>query len=244
MYRQKIDPLGWIILTLTFIAALGMFIFTQSAVSETNVGFSYAEAVDDTSLGVHGDIEGAVGPIGLSAEGQLQSGDIYLGNLDLSATWKRLRVASDNKLQGDTLSGLGRQNTMTGSLVFPFLEKYEITVGVFGQNGNPFTPVYELADPSDPTSAELKDAGIQIPEGNLWGISVTGAFDVKGFEIDGKALLDPSNVTHQFRVGIGTGGEILGNFGWSAKANLAVQSHANVVEFQRDTILSVDYQFK
>lgn len=215
--------------------------------AEGNIGFSYSRAVDDVSLGVHGDYEKQVGPVDLSAEGQMQTGDLYLGNVDLSATWKRLRIASDNKLQGATLAGIGRQNTMTGSLVFPFLEKYEITVGVFGQNGNPFDPVYELADSSDPDSAELKDAGIPIPEGNLWGISVTGAFDVKQFEIDGKALIDPNNITHQLKVGVGTGGDLFGGLGWSAKANIAAQSHKTddegVVAFQTDTIIGIDYKF-
>lgn len=220
--------------------------------AEGNIGFSYSRAVDDVSLGIHGDYETQVGtvhfPVDLEAEGQIQTGDLYLGNVDVSVTFKRLRVASDNKLQGATFAGIGRQNTMTGSIVFPFLDTYEISIGIFGQNGNPFDEVYELADPSDPNSAELKNTGIAIPEGNLWGISVAGAFDAKQFEIDCKALLDPNNVTHQLKMGIGTGGDLFGGLGWSAKANIAAQSHKTddterIIAFQTDTIVGVDYKF-
>lgn len=238
MYFRKSFALALIV------AAL---LFALPAFSNT-VGFSYSRAVDDASLGVYGDYEQQVGPVDFDVEAQLQTGDLYVGNVDVSATFKRIRIASDNKLQGATLAGIGRQNVMTGSVVFPFLGKYEVSVGVFGQNGNPFDEIYELADPSDPTSVELKDAGIAIPEGNLWGISVTGAYDVKNFEIDGKALLDPNNTTHQGKIGIGTGGELWGGLGWSAKVNIAVQSYketddVRILEFQTDTIIGVDYPF-
>ena len=230
-----------------FAAMVAVLLCAPPAFSNT-VGFSYSRAVDDASLGVYGDSEKQVGPVDFDVAAQLQTGDLYVGNVDVSATFKRIRIASDNKLQGATLAGIGRQNVMTGSVVFPFLGKYEVSVGVFGQNGNPFDEIYELTDPSNPNSAELKDAGIAIPEGNLWGISVTGAYDVKNFEIEGKALLDPNNTTHQGKIGIGTGGELWGGLGWSAQVKIAVQSHqatdaARILEFQTDTIIGVDYPF-
>lgn len=229
---------------IAFLLCLGLPVFAQQ---HGTIGFSYQQAVDDVSIGVHGDYEDTLGPVDVEVEGQLQSGDLYLGDLDLSVTLGVLRISSDNKLQGDTLAGMGRENIFTGSIVVPFWSNYEVSFGVFGANGNPFTPVYELSNPSDPNSAELKDAGIPIPKGNRWGASLTGGTNFRNFEINGRLLLDPSNVTHQGEIGLGTGGEFWGGVGWSARVTFNAQSHRTddetVVSFQNATIFGVDLPF-
>ncbi|MDE0398892.1 MAG: hypothetical protein OXL96_13940 [Candidatus Poribacteria bacterium] len=232
--------------SLLAILAILAIAFIASADTGT-LGLNYTQAVEDTAWGVHGDYERTVDSVDIEVEGQLQSGDLYFGNVDASAQFNisaiGVRLSSLNQLQGPSLGGLGRQNTLDAALVVPAGD-LEFAVGIFGQNGNPFAPQYELSDASEPLSEVIEtEAGITIPEGNRWGVSVASGLDVSIFEVDLKALLDPSNVTHQARIGIGTGGDLWEGVGWSAKATLALQSHEQVVEVQSTTIVGVAYQF-
>lgn len=251
MNFRNIDPLGWAILIITFIAAIA-FAFCNNVQAQT-IGFNYSRAANESAWGVHGDLEKRVRFVDLELEAQLQSGDLYVGNVDVSAQFNvksiGIKLSSLNQLQGPTLAGLGRQNTLDLAFVMP-ISDVDIAIGVFGQNGNPFAPQYELSDPLDPLSEVIEsEAGITIPEGNRWGISAAVGWNVSIFEIDGKALLDPNNITHQGRIGIGTGGDLsfVDGLGWSAKVNLALQSHkvedVAVVEIQNDMIVSIDYLY-
>lgn len=255
----------------TLAAIITALMLLLSPVFANTIGFNYSRAVDDAALGIHGDYEVTVGSVDIEAEGQLQSGDnLYVGNVDVSGQFNvkgaGIKLSSLNQLQGPALAEIGRQNTLDLAVVVP-IKDVDLAIGVFGASGNPFAPKYELSDPLDPLSEVIEsEAGITIPEGNRWGISAAAGLDVAMFEIDGRALLDPSDVTHQFRFGIGTGGDLWGGLGWSAKANIAAQSHkteeigdrgvkgrqptgslpfspTRITETQVDTILSIDYPF-
>jgi len=230
-----------------FFLILMLAAFVALPAFSNSIGFNYTQAVDDTSWGLHGDYEKKVGSVDFELEGQLQSGDVYVGNADLSVQFNisaiGVKLSSLNNLQGPSIGGLGRQNTLDAALVVP-LGDLDFAIGIFGQNGNPFAPQYELSDVLDPVSEVIEsESGITIPEGNRWGVSAAVGLDVSVFEVDVKALLDPNNITHQGRVGIGTGGDLWEDFGWTAKVNIALQSHENVVEIQSDVIVGLDYNF-
>ena len=235
---------------LTILFATLLFSMFAVFAQANSIGFSYSRAVDDVSVGIHGDYEKSLGNIDVELEGQLQSGNIYVGNLDLSATFiKYVKVSSNNNLKGYELDSLGRENVLSLSAVVPFLENYEVSIGVFGRNGNPFSPAYELSDASNPLSEIIeKNAGITMSEGSNWGVSVEAGFDVSMFEVDIQLLLDPENVRHQGILNIGTGGKLFNNFGWNANLDIISQSideedSESVLEFETSTIIGVNYRF-
>lgn len=238
--------------TLSLMTALVLalvLIFSMFA-QANSVGFSYSQAVDDTSWGVHGDYEKDLGVVDFELEGQIQSGDVYVGNVDVDMTYGFIRLSSNNNLKGYELSTLGRENVLSLSAVLPVLEDYEISVGVFGRNGNPFAvhPLYDRLVTDGYTDEDLvllgvDNAGIQMPEGSMWGVSVTGGFDVAMFEIDVQLLVDPKNVLHQGNLNIGTGGELFGNFDWIAKTDIILQSYDEIIQWQNSSIIGVEYNF-
>ena len=231
-----------------------VLLFSAHLAHANSVGFNYNQAVGDVSTGIHGDYEIDFGLIDAEIEGQLQSGDVYLGNIDAAITFDftfdimsiGLRLASDNTLKGYSIENLGRDNVITGSIVVPILEKYEVSVGVFGRDGNPFVSVFELEDESNPDSLIVeKDAGISMPDDSRIGVSITVGFDVSRFEVDFKALLDPLSKVknHQISVGIGTGGELFGSLGWIIKSDIVGQIIGGNGEFGISTIAGIDYNF-
>ena len=228
------------------VLSLCMFL-SPYAYSEGSFGFSYSRAVDDESIGIHGDIEKDLGLFDLEVEGQLQSGDMYVGSLDISADIGFIRISSNNNLKGFTLGSIGRENVLSLSGVYE-VGDYEVSIGVFGRNGNPFKTSYELSDPIDPLSEVIETyAGISMPEGSGWGVSLSSGFNASVFEIDGEVLLDPNDVRHQGNIGIGTGGDLLGNLGWIAKADIIAQSikedETRTLKFETSTIFGIDYRF-
>ena len=59
-----------------------LFVFLTVCAPADNIGLIYTQAANDVSIGIHGDYETPLGDhLDVSIEGQLQSGDIYLGNL-------------------------------------------------------------------------------------------------------------------------------------------------------------------
>ena len=231
-----------------FIAIVIIALCLSCTLADGNtVGLNFSRAANETNWGALGDYEKQLGSVDFEVEGQLQSGDLFVGNADLSAQFNiaqiGVKLSSLNKLQGASLGGIGRENTLDASLVVP-IRNLDFAVGVFGANGNPFAPQYELSDAKDPHSEVVEsESGITIPKGNRWGISIGCGFDISIFEADVRALLDPSNVTHQGRVGIGTGGDLWGAYDWIAKADITVQSHDGVFEVQPDTFLGITYMF-
>lgn len=243
---KRIDPLGLLILLITAITALTM-LFTVGAYSEGNVGFNYNRALADSSWGINADYETEVREnVNFGIEGQLQSGNAYLGNLDLSVTlFKNLRLESNNVLKGYEIRKLGRTNDLGLSFVIP-INSTEWSVGVFGNNGSPFPEVYELKDTSDPTSAELVDSGISIKDGSSLNVAVRGELDVSRFEIDARAIFEVAGQgekAHQLNLGVETGGQLIGGIGWSINGKIKTQLYSGVIEYEHALISSIQYDF-
>ena len=239
---MKLETLKWILV------AFAVILLWQPAFANT-IGFSYSQAVDDTSWGVHGDYEAQVADtVKVGLEGQLQSGDVYLGNLDLALTFDLLldvRLESNNTLKGYQLDTLGRTNDLGLSLVVPTGD-IEWSVGVFGKNGSPFGEVWELADQTDPTSAKLVDAGLSIKEGSSLNVAIRGEFDLSRFEIGVRGLLEAlgeGEKVHQLDFDVETGGQLTQSVGWAVQGKLTGQLYGGVVEYETALISSVQYSF-
>ena len=115
-----------------------------SPVFANTVGFIYQSAANEDAWGLNGDYEADITDVlKFGAEGQLQSGDVYAGDLDLAFTLGNdglgIRLESNNTFTGYALAKMGRNNDLGLSLVFP-IGGVEVSGGVFGKNGNPFEP--------------------------------------------------------------------------------------------------------
>ena len=233
-----------------------------SATFASTVGFNYSRAVEDTSWGVHGDYEKALGGVDLEIEGQLQSGDVYKGDFGIAVTLPigpiGFRVASANDLKGYSLDGLGRVNNLSGSFVFP-IRGVEVLFGAFGRNGNPFAnpnlldTAVSLGFIEDELvaigAADIypEDRGLTLPDGSAVGISAEASFDVSRFEVSGKVLgelFGEGEKVHKAILDIETGGA-LGSTGvrWTLKGNIAGQLYGDRIEFETGAFGGAEYPF-
>ena len=261
MYKQKIDRTGWCILALTFIAAIVMFFATTPVFSEGNIGFTYSRAIDDQNWGFLGDYEHKADIFDFEVEGQLQSGDVYRGKTDLSVTLNTplpvdLQLYSNNTLKGYTLDTLGRVNDVGAALVVP-IHSLNVSIGIFGRNGNPFAPRTALSTLTDAGFSEEDFMGldlenIQLSEGMSIkaGSSLNGSieteFDISRFEVEVKGLLEllgEGEKVHQVLANIATGGTLLQAFSWQISADLGAQLFGDVIEYETSWITSIGYEF-
>ena len=241
---KRIDPLGFLILAITFITALTMF-FTSGASAEGSIAVNLSGITGDNAWGVVGDYEKGIFEI----EGNLQKGESYAGNIDASVTlFDYLRISSKNTLSGYSLNGLGRTNDLEGAFVFGLTDEVDVAVGISGRNGNPFARVYELEDPSDPNSAVLKDAGITVPEGSTLLASLEVELDVGRFKIEGQGLLEilgTDDKIQQARFNVATDGSLLDTgFTWHVGANARIQKYGELVEYVATYFAGIGKRFK
>lgn len=256
----------WVYFTIIVAAifALLSVLPSKKAYSEGNIGLSINRSVDEHNAGIFGDYETDVGPLGLEIEGQLQSGDVYDGHLNLAVLWNfkniGFRVASDNDLKGYSLDTLGRQNNLGLDFVVPIGGSgVELSVGVFGRNGNPFEKPSALntlldegfvEDEIAPLGlAEIypKDRGIVLPDGSAAGMAIKGEFDVSGFKIGLKTLLEllgEGEKVHQFRLDIGTGGTFDSTgVEWEIYSTLTAQKSGNTIQYEDSWMTRFSYPF-
>lgn len=238
----------WLILAIVAAALIA-----TTPLFANTIGFTYGEALDDSNWGVNADYEGQLADnVKFGAEGLLQTGDVYAGNLNLSVTlWDKLRLESNNIFTGYEIATLGRDNDLGASYVFS-LGGLEISAGLFGKNGNPFQPVFELADPTDPTSAALKDSGILVKDGSTLNLGVRTEleFSILGrdvevglrslFEVAGE---EGTEKAHQLRADIQTGGQLRDGINWVVQAQVIAQAWAGEITYQRTTNIGLNYQF-
>ena len=244
------------ILTLMLAALVALPVFATG-----NIGFNYSRAIDDQNWGVLGDYEHKADIFDFEVEGQLQSGDVYRGKTDLSVTLNTplpidLQLYSNNTLKGYTLDTLGRVNDVGAALVVP-IRSLNVSVGIFGRNGNPFAPRTALSTLTDAgfseedfTGLDLENIqlseGMSIKAGSSLNSSIETEFDISRFEVEVKGLLElvgEGEKVHQLLANIATGGTLLQRFNWQISADLGVQLFGDVVEYETSWITSVGYEF-
>ena len=225
---KRIDPLGLLILFISLF-------FTSMVYAEGNLAVNVAGVLNDNALGVIGDYEKGI----FEVEGNLQNGDAYAGNVNAAVTlFDYFRISSKNTLSGFSLDDLGRTNDLGASFVYGLTDEIDVAVGIFGRNGNPFAPVYELSDPTDPESVVLKDAGITIKGGSSVLASLETELDVGRFEVELQGLLEVlgeanTDKVQQVNANISTDGTLLDTgIMWNVSVNIRAQKLGEVVEYE------------
>ena len=237
--KPLFEKLQWVLVIAFVIMAL-LTGYVDLVRAEGNIAVNVAGVLDDNAWGVIGDYETQVNEaVKLGIEGNLQSGDAYAGNVNAAVTFlDYFRISSKNTLSGFSLDGLGRTNDLGASFVYGLTDEIDVAIGVFGRNGNPFEPVYELSNPTDPESVVLKDAGITIKGGSSVLASLETELDVGRFEVELQGLLEVigeanTEKVQQVNANISTDGTVL-NTGvtWNASMNIRAQKLGEVVEYE------------
>lgn len=245
-----------------FILMLMLLAFVAfPAFSEGNVGFNYSRAVNDVSWGAHGDFEKGFGVAAVDIEGEIQAGDVYTGNIEAGLTFKWLNVGirlySNNDITGYALDTLGRRNDIGADLVIPVGGNVDVSVGIFGRNGNPFAPRTALGTLTDTGFSKetfdglgleniTLDEGLSIEDGSSVNAAVKAEFDVSRFEIEAKGLFELTGTgekRHQVMTEISTGGTLGGGLNWRVNANVASQFYAGIVEYETKGYAGVESPF-
>ena len=235
---------------LLFIMMLIVVTFTTSAFANS-VGVNFSQALDDVNLGVYGDYEvDFTENLKFGAEGQLQSGDVILGDLAVAVTLGNerigVRVETNNHWTGHTFDDIGRINDLGASLVFP-IGNLEVSGGIFGKSGNPFLPVYELSNPNDPESAVLKEDGLKIKDASTLNLALRTEFDWSRFEIGLRGLFEiagEGEKVHQGTADIETGGDLfIDGLGWTLQGQVVAQAWGENITWQSSIAAGAKYEF-
>ena len=236
---------------LVYVLIIASLMFVAFANANT-VGFSYDRAVNEDSWGIYGDYQEDFNEYsGFELDGQLQGGDVIFGNLDLALTFGMFRLESNNLLKGYEIDSIGRKNNLGLSGVVN-LGDFEVSVGIFGVNGNPFDTVYELENPTDPNSVVEKDAGISIKEGSTLNAALKTEFSRtilnRDFEIALRGLFevagDPeTDKAHQLEANISTGGTLINSLNWTAQARISAQLWGDLIQHDSQIMTGVEFPF-
>ena len=239
------------VILLTIVA----MIFSQCVFAEGNIAVNVSRVIEDSNWGVIGDYEKGI----FEVEGNLQSGDQYTGNLNASVLLlDYIKISSKNRLKGDALYTLGRENDLGGAFVFP-IAGIDVAVGVFGRNGNPFQPrdAFGVLTGVGFAEADLQGLGLEnltlsegiaIKEGSTMLTSFAAELDVGRFEVELQGLLEilgKDDKVQQFHGNISTDG-VLGDSGftWNVAANVRMQKQGQVIEYEMDYFAGIGKRFR
>ena len=187
----------------------------------------------------------------LGLEGTLQSGVVYLGNLDIAGTFSLgavgFRIENNNLLKGSSLDNLANTAGYGGSLVVP-VDSLEFAIGIFGKSGNPLETVYELKDVTDPDSVQVKDTGITIKEHSSLNVSLQTEFDKtilgQEFEMGLRGLfevLGEGEKIHQLIIDLETGGDFFFGSRWTLQSQVIGQLYGDKFEYQPQFLTGVEW---
>lgn len=233
----------------------------QSTYAAGFIGASVSRHLNEQNIGLLGKWEHTLSDNErFKIEGDLQSGDAYRGNVNVALgldVWKiGVELTSRNKLKGYALDTLGRTNDIGASIVTN-LGGLNVSVGIFGRNGNPFAKPSALGTlaPLGYNEDELlslgldtvypADRGLTIKGGSSLLAGVETELKVSRFDIELIGLIEllgKGERVDQLRTKISTGGAI-GVFDWKVFADVETQKYGNILEQETALLATVGIEF-
>lgn len=245
-----------------FVIYLALLVISHPGYSENTIGVNYTRAVNDQNLGVIGNYTYPMEDVDMTIAGQLQAGDGYRGNSELRFTFKLplpidIALHSTNTIKGYTLDTLGRTNDLGADIVIPVRkDTVDVTVGIFGRNGNPFAPRTALGILTDAGFAEDSlDAslgnltlaeGISLKDGSSLNAAIATKFKHGRLAIDIKALLElmgEGETVHQGIVSLSTTGRITNTLHWTLKSDITLQAYQGKIEYETTWYIGSNFTF-
>lgn len=235
-----------------------VFLLISFSAVANEIGFTYSQAIDDVNWGVTGDVEVGVFEI----DGTLQSGDLYRGTADISMTFDvgsvGFQLYSDNRVKGYELTALGRTNDIGAGIVLPIDESIDLSVSVFGRNGNPFAPATAETTLLDAGFTEdaleglgldaipSSEKGITIKEGSSVNAAISTAFALNRFNVELKGIVEVAGEgekVHQFLTDVSTGGTLTEQLSWQLSAEVVSQLYGDLIEYETAWLATIGYSF-
>ena len=235
-----------------------VFLLTSFSAVANEFGFTYSQAIDEVNWGVTGDVEVGIFDI----DGTLQSGDMYRGTADISMTFDLgaigVELYSDNRVKGYELTALGRTNDIGAGFIVPLDESLDVSVSVFGRNGNPFAPATAESTLLDAGFSEESleglglseipsgDKGISIKEGSSVNAAISTVFALSRFNVELKGIVEVAGEgekVHQFLTDVSTGGTLTDQLSWQFSAEVVSQLYGELIEYETAWLATIGYSF-
>lgn len=240
-----------------FISFALLFTFVSVGAFANSIGLSYTSGYGDMNFGVTGDYEEGA----LEVEGTAHVSDSIDAKIEPAIKANVFgvngRIFSVNTFKGDTYNNLGRVNDLGLDLIFP-IEGVDVSVGIFGRNGNPFAPTsaaQTLVDKGfdedevgmvDLSSLSAADRGLTIKEGSSVNAAIGAEFDVNRFEIEVRGLLEVMGEgprADQLIVDISTDGQLSQSLGWNVALEVEAQKYDGNIEYENAIFAGLSYDF-
>ena len=231
--------------------------------TDRTFGLAVSQVVDDVSWGAHTDIPFSLGTAAGEFDAVVQGGEQVKGKYHLGIAYPvgsfAVRVFTDGKVRGESLTSLGRESNVGGGVVFPVIGRASVSVNVFGRNSDPFaTPsahdilVNNGVDADAIAGLGLEDispatTGLSIKADNTLNASLDVAFAISG-RTNLKVRLIPEVFGTEERVDqalfvLETGYQLSNRVSLSGEVDVAVQRYAGEIEGESSVLLTLDTTF-
>ena len=245
-----------------FVVVIAVLLFAVAGAYGNTVGVTYSEVLGDRSAGLSGDYTIQLTErITFESDAIAQAGDAY--NIDVNTDFVidtgviDLSVLINNKAQGYSLDGLGRQQTVGLGFIIPVETSTDITVGIGGRNSNPFASpnAYDTLVDEGFNGADLDGKGLDAITPNSVGLpfkvgSSANAFIATGFgigifDVDARAIVEligDGEKQHQAILNFKTGGKV-GGIDITTSIELSLMTWDSVVYRELATVTTAGINF-
>lgn len=228
-----------------------------------SVGFTYNKVDTDTSWGVTADKSFDFGVVGVEADGQLQSGDLYRGkyhaevNIPLFYSVKG-KLFTGGLVKGSSLDGLGNVNDFGAAFEFPAVGAVTWGFGVFARATGPFAKpnAIDVLAPLGFNQDKLEELGLQdvyadptglsIQDFNSWNALFFAEFDWRNWhvKVSGLPQLTKSdNPVHQLLGEFSTSVALGGSFDLDFALDVGIQTFDDTIEHEQAYLVTLGYNF-
>lgn len=227
-----------------------------------SVGFTYNTVDTDTSWGATADKSFEFGVVGVEADGQFQSGDLYRGKYHASVNFPlvsnlRGELFTDGLVKGQSLDGLGNINDYGFALKVP-VKSVAFSVGVFGRATGPFAKNNAVDDlvPLGYNQSKLEalgltdvyadPTGLSIKPDSSVGLLFSILFDYRDWKVEVSGLPEVTksdNPVHQLLVEASTSVDLGGNFDLDFAVDVGIQTFNDTIEHERAFLITLGYNF-
>lgn len=248
---------------LLFFTVLIVLAFACLPLFADSVGFTYNQIDTDSGWGVTADKSFQVGSVGLEADGQLQSGDLYRGKYHAEVNFPLFsrvkgKFFTGGYVKGSTLKGLGNVNDFGTAFEFPAIGAVTWGFGIFARATGPFSKqsAIDVLVPVGFNEGYLESLGLQnvyadptglsIQDFNSWNALFYGEFDWRNWhvKVSGLPQLTRSdNPVHQLLAEFSTSVEVAGNFDVDFALDLGFQTYNKTIEHEQAFLVTLGYNF-
>ena len=241
-------------------ALILLFSPSLHAESSGNIGFNFAQVIEDTALGVNGEYEYAGEGWNLEADALLQAQDVYRGKGNTEVTFDvssvGIKLILQNRGKGYSLDTMGFDNNAFVALTVPTGD-LNFDIGIGGKKASPWgTPnaLNELV-PKGYDESQLEALGLQnvfpaprglpFQDGTFLQTYISTGFSKGEVDIDLKGIVQITgkNKAHQVLTSFDTQKELFDNVSLNLGAEVILMSYQDEIHYETAWFAGVGYNW-